>query len=550
MKPASARILVVDDHEPGRYAKSRILRGLGYTVVEAGSGHEALEEVTAQPPDLVLLDVRLPDIDGLTVCHQIKSALPQVTVVQTSSARVDATDRVAALGSGADSYLVEPIDPHELIAVVQALLRMRAAEQEVRRLNDNLQARAAARADELAEANRQLGMERSERRKTEEVLWHVQKLEAVGQLTGGVAHDFNNLLTVITGNLELLWEALSGTRKLSKARLGQLLQSALAAADHGAKLTQQLLAFARRSLLHVEVADLNAIIQRSVDLLRRALGEAVTLEFTPGAELWPCVIDPVKFEAALLNLAVNAHDAMPLGGCFAIQTQNVELSTQESGAVSDIAPGRYVGIVVSDTGMGMEPAVLERIFEPFFTTKDVGRGSGLGLSQFYGFIKQSDGHVTVESTPGAGTTFRLYLPFSSELPQTELPSATVDMASRGRERILVVEDNQNVREVVVELIQDLGYSVLVARDGKEALNLLRGDLPIDLLFTDIVMPNGMDGLALADAARALDARLKIILTSGYAARNGASATSIDFPLILKPYRREDLARVLRDTLDR
>jgi CheY-like chemotaxis protein len=197
----------------------------------------------------------------------------------------------------------------------------------------------------------------------------------------------------------------------------------------------------------------------------------------------------------------------------------------------------------------MEPAVLERIFEPFFTTKDVGQGSGLGLSQLYGFIKQSDGHVTVESTPGGGTVFRLYFPYSSELPQTEFPPDAPDTASRGRERILVVEDNEDVREVVVELIRDLGYSVLVARNGREALSLLRSDVPIDLLFTDIVMPNGIDGVALADAARALGKRLKIVLTSGYAAGLDADARSIDVPLILKPYRREDLARLLRDTLD-
>jgi signal transduction histidine kinase len=541
----AARILVVDDHEAGRYAKSRLLRAAGYHVVETATGHAALERVTVVPPDLVLLDVRLPDIDGFAVCRQIKTAVPQVTILQTSSARADATDRAAALDIGADSYLVEPIEPAELLAVVRALLRMRAAEQEVRRLNEDLEARAAARALELEEANRQLDAERRERRKTEDVLWHIQKLEAFGQLSGGVAHDFNNLLTVIIGNLELAREALTDSRRLPKEHVANQLLAALSAAEHGADITQRMLAFARQSLLRVEAVHLDALIAGSMDLLRQAVGEAITCELTPAASLWPCVIDPIQFEAAMLNLAVNARDAMPDGGRLRIELKNISAGANRADRPAEMKPGRYVSIAVSDTGVGMERAILERIFEPFFTTKEPGRGVGLGLSQVYGFVKQSDGHIAVESIQGTGSTFRLFFPYSSAVPETASVSDPVRVAgSEGREKILVVEDNEQVRDVVVELIKDLGYDVVVAGDGNEALKALRTDTAIRLVFTDIVMPHG-NGVALAKAVAALDKKVKVVLTSGYPART----LPTNLPLVSKPYRREVLARVLRETLD-
>lgn len=546
----AARILVVDDHEAGRYVKSRLLRAAGYCVVEADTGHTALEQVTVHPPDLVLLDVGLPDIDGFTVCRQIKTAIPQVTVLQTSSGRVDATDRAAALDLGADSYLADPIDPHELLATVRALLRMRAAEQEVRRLNENLEERAAVRALELAEANRQLEAERHERRRAEDILWHAQKLEAVGQLSGGVAHDFNNLLTVVIGNLELAHEAFAGSRKLPKEQVANLLLAALSAAEHGAKITQQMLAFARRTLLRVEVAHLDALIDRSMDLLQRALGEAITFECIPAAPLWPCVLDPIQFEAAMLNLAVNARDAMPDGGSLRIELKNISVGAHRADMPADMMPGRYVSVAVSDTGIGMETAILDRVFEPFFTTKEPGRGVGLGLSQVYGFVKQSDGYITVESVQGTGTTFRLYFPYASAVPEVASVSDPAGIAgSEDRERILIVEDNEQVRDVVVELIEDLGYDVVVAGDGHEALKVLRADDAIKLVFTDIVMPNGMSGVALAKAVAALNKRVKVVLTSGYPHRAGSHSIPIDLPLVTKPYRRELLARVLRETLD-
>jgi len=287
MTADAVTILVVDDDDAGRYVKAHILASNGYEVSEAAFGHTAIDQVAASPPDLVLLDVKLPDINGIEVCQHIKAAFPQVAVLQTSSALISAHDRAAALNGGADSYLIEPIEPDELVAVVKALLRMHKAEQELRQLNETLEARIAERAGALGEANRLIEVERANRRRAEEVLWHTQKLEAVGQLTGGVAHDFNNLLTIITGNLDMLQDVIAGTRKLPRERQLRLVDAAQNAVEHGAHLTQQLLAFARRSVLDAETVDLNAVISDSEDFLRRALNEAISLKVAYSPDLWP-----------------------------------------------------------------------------------------------------------------------------------------------------------------------------------------------------------------------------------------------------------------------
>jgi signal transduction histidine kinase len=546
----AARILVVDDDAGGRYVKAHILAGQGYSVAEADRGYSALAQIAAAPPDLVLLDVKLPDVDGVEVCRRIKADFPQVVVLQTSSALVSAQDRAAALDCGADSYLIEPIEPDELIAIVKALLRMRQAEQELRLLNETLEARVAERAAELGEATRRLEVERANRDRAEEVLWHAQKLEAVGQLTGGVAHDFNNLLTVITASLDMLREVVAGSRKLPAERQLKLVDAAQSAADHGAQLTRQLLAFARRSVLDAKPVDLNAVISGFGDFLRRALGETISLDVAYAPDLWPCHVDRVQFEAALINLVVNARDAMPRGGELRIRTGNAETGDPGPGAPGDCAeqgrkPAAYVYVSVSDNGVGMAADVAERAFEPFFTTKAVGQGSGLGLSQVYGFVTQSGGQVTIQTAPAAGSTFTLYLPRSEGVPEAHNPAVepAPDPGS-GRETILVVEDNIELLEITVALISDLGYNVLVAADGVEALGLLRGDTPIDLLFSDVVMPHGISGVALAAEAQRINQDLEILLTSGYPELRGADHGSGGFPILAKPYRRDDLARML------
>jgi CheY-like chemotaxis protein len=301
-----ASILVVDDDEGGRYVKAHTLTRQGYAVSEAALGEAALEQIATSVPDMVLLDVRLPDGDGVELCRRIKAAYPHITVLQTSSALLSAQDRALALEAGADSYLIEPIEPDELVAVVRALLRMRHAEQALRQMNDDLEIKVIERTGELAEAHRMLMSEQAGRREAESILWHTQKLEAIGKLTGGIAHDFNNLLTIVSGNLELLETVLTGERQIDRPR--RLIHSALRAVQHGAQMTQQLLAFARQGMLHEQTIDLNTTIGGMTDFLRRTLGDGVSLEFIPAAGLWLSRIDPVQLEAAILNLAINARD--------------------------------------------------------------------------------------------------------------------------------------------------------------------------------------------------------------------------------------------------
>jgi signal transduction histidine kinase len=551
MSEATATILVVDDDDGGRYLKAHVLRKQGYRVTEASSGMAAIEQCCAGAPDLVMLDVMLPDIDGIEVSRRIKTAHPGIVVLQTSAAVTSSHDRATALEGGADGFLVEPIEPEELLATARSLLRMHGAEQALRRLNESLELLVAERTRELTEANRRLEVESAELRKTEEVLWHTQKLEAVGQLTGGIAHDFNNLLAVIVGSMEMIQAAFESGGELPRAKILRLLKASEAATGRATKLTQQLLAFARRSTFTLDIVSLDEVLVACEPFLRRALGEANVLDLNFEPDLWCARIDTSQFEAAMLNLVVNARDAMPQGGQVEITTGNVVISATEARRSPDLTAGAYVLVRVADTGSGMDPDVAAHAFEPFFTTKDVGKGTGLGLSQVYGFIKQSGGHVVIDSSPGVGTTFRLYLPKCDEVrrvgdDERRAPGAT----PTGHETVLVVEDNAEVLELAVNTIGDLGYRVLTAADGPSALDIVRGDATIDLLFSDVVMPGGMNGFELVNKARAIRAGLRALVTSGYANVHRPGANRPDVPLLLKPYRRGDLAQCIRMALDR
>lgn len=540
------RILIVDDHEATRYVKSRLLRSHGYAVSEASLGRDALALAATEKPDLILLDVKLPDVSGIKVCREIKSRFPHVIVLQTSAAFTGVADRTRALDGGADSYLVEPIEQDELIATVRALLRMRNAEQRTRRINRDLAETVAERTHELAHASRRLAEETADRRQAEAALWHAQKLDLIGQLTGGIAHDFNNLLMVISGNLELLHEAFDGHVKLPSAEMRQLLGNAELAAEHAAKITQQLLAFARRSTLTEETVCFTDLLAVSESFLRRVAGEAIDVGFVSASGLWHCRVDVVQLEAAILNLVVNARDAMPRGGKLNIEVMNVSVATASEEAMRGVSIGDYVRIVVSDTGQGMSAEVVERVFEPFFTTKEVGKGSGLGLSQVYGFVKQSGGHILIDSMPGKGTAISLFLLRS--LPSAELPG-TADTQPRhapgGSETVLIVDDNMEVREVMAVIVGSLGYDVLTAAGATEALGAIRGQCGIDLLVSDIVMSGGISGLELARQARALRPGLPVLLMSGYPA---GSVENCTFPILQKPYRRDQLALQIRAAL--
>ena len=384
----------------------------------------------------------------------------------------------------------------------------------------------------------------TERRKTAEQLQQAQKMETAGHLAGGVAHDFNNLLTVIQGNLELLRERTAGQSEASR-----LADRALHAAGRSAELVSQLLLFSRRQFLKPQAVDVGALIGRTRDLLRSMMMETISVTISVPDNLWHAFADPAQLENALLNLALNARDAMPQGGTLSIAAENVELVSDLMLAVSGVAPGSFVHIRVADTGTGMSPEILQRAFEPFFTTKEVGKGSGLGLSMVYGFIKQSGGHIEIDSAPGRGTSVDLYLKKTEPERVAEASIGEVH-ARAGGETILVVEDNSEVREIAVRFLQELGYRVIEAPDGPAALAILESIQGIDLLFTDIVMPGAMSGVELARRATNLRPGIRHLFVTGYAEEiaPGGSAEVMGGEILTKPYRKDDLGRAVRDAL--
>lgn len=393
-----------------------------------------------------------------------------------------------------------------------------------------------------------IGRDMTDSVRLEQQLRQAQKMEAVGQLTGGVAHDFNNILTVITSTIEILAEAVEDDPKL--VAVAKLIADA---AERGAQLTQRMLAFARRQPLQARATDLNETVTRMASMLRRTLGEHVAVKTALADSLWDAWVDPAQVEDALLNLAVNARDAMPLGGQIVLETGNVHLDAEYAAQNLEVAPGDYVSVMVTDSGTGMTPDVLEHAFEPFFTTKDVGFGSGLGLSMVYGFVKQSRGHVKVYSEVGHGTSIKLYLPRARDGTgaATDIPVPSAEAHPVGRETILVVEDDAAVRAVAVGILQSLGYRVREAEDGVLALDMLQMPGDIDLLFTDLIMPNGLSGQDLLRLAREQRPGLKVLFTSGYSEHfiDGRGDIEQIAPLLSKPYRRQNLAIAIRSALD-
>jgi signal transduction histidine kinase len=378
------------------------------------------------------------------------------------------------------------------------------------------------------------------RRLMQEQLHQSQKMESVGQLTGGIAHDFNNLLMVVSGNLELIEDA------TDIGRVRQFAAAARRASDGGAKLTAQLLAFSRRQKLNPKLVDANQLISEFQGLIRQAVGGGCEVKLRADEQLWRCHVDPSLLETALLNLALNARDATPDGGVLELETRNVVL---DEGVVAGCLPGSYVRLSVADTGCGMPPEVRDRVFEPFFTTKEIGKGTGLGLSMVYGFVRQSGGHIAIESTPGAGTTVALYLPKATQKPDAGVEVIQPQAIPQGSERILVVEDNADILEVTSAMLTTFGYRVVCARNGAEAIQMLESGQEFELLFSDVVMPNGMNGVELAREARRFNKGIKVLLTSGYAGDVLERHRAVDeFPIIDKPFRVADLARRLRSIL--
>jgi len=388
----------------------------------------------------------------------------------------------------------------------------------------------------------------TESKSQQEQLIHAQKIEAIGQLTGGIAHDFNNLLAVIIGNLQLLDKPLrENTRLHGRVKLG------LEAAQSGAELTRRLLAFARRQPLEPKLVQVNDLLSLMIPLMERTLGEAIKIRVRRSDNPSPVNVDRSQLENAIFNLAINARDAMPDGGAISIVTGDVTLDRQYASSHPHVSPGRYVMIAVTDSGTGMTPEVMKRAFEPFFTTKQPGRGTGLGLSMVHGFVKQTGGHIELYSEPGHGTSVKIYLPQAEDgVVIKSDPASAQDEVPEGSERILVVDDNAHVRATMVSILESLGYEVFEADSGTAALAVLEKDRGIDLVFSDIVMPGGMNGFALAEEVGKQYPEAKVLLTSGFADIGSGPRTSAGEgrAWIGKPCERDTLARKIREVLRR
>jgi signal transduction histidine kinase/CheY-like chemotaxis protein len=475
---------------------------------------------------------------------ELAGRCPFLLPLMNAEAEAAASKGVAAAAQDAErreTLLAQALDRsrRELAAnsveLQKALDKTESLNARLRDLNTSLESRVAA--------------EVAERMRIEESLRQAQKMEAIGQLTGGIAHDFNNLLQIVLGNLESLQRHLPE----EPARLRRSVQNALTGARRAAVLTQRLLAFSRRQPLAPRPADPNRLVAGMSDLLGRTLGETIQLETVLAAGVWQIEVDLNQLEAAILNLAVNARDAMPDGGKLTIETSNAHLDRAYVANNAEVRTGQYVAICVSDTGTGMSEETITRAFEPFYTTKEVGKGTGLGLSMVYGFVKQSGGHIKVYSELGHGTTFRIYLPRLLGSRREEEIADSTELVPEGlaTETILVVEDNDDVRAQTVEALRELGYRVLEAHDGPSALRLLERQRAVDLLFTDVVLPSGMTGPVLADHARKISPTISVLFTTGYARNAIVHQGRLDpgVQLLTKPFEFADLAAKVRDMLD-
>ncbi len=386
-------------------------------------------------------------------------------------------------------------------------------------------------------------------RETEEALRQAQKMEAVGQLTGGIAHDFNNLLTGIIGSLDLI------QRRIDDGRLedlGRFMEAATTSAGRAAALTHRLLAFARRQSLDPKAVDVNGLVDSMGDLLRRTLGEQVELDIALAPDAWPAFGDSGQLENAVLNLAINARDAMPGGGKLTMETANTHLDLGYTSRHEDLKPGDYTVLSVTDTGVGMTPEVIAKAFDPFFTTKPIGQGTGLGLSMIYGFARQSGGHARIYSEVGQGSTVRLYLPrFAGEAPGDAAEQDRPDLARGAGETVLVVEDDAAVRLLVVEVLSELGYAAIEAHDGPAALPILESDQRIDLMVSDVGLP-GLNGRQVAEIGRQHRPGLKVLFVTGYAENAAVRSGFLDpeMEMITKPFALDQLAAKIREMIER
>ena len=410
---------------------------------------------------------------------------------------------------------------------------------------------------ELRQRTEALAEETRVRKDAQAILAQTQKMESIGQLAGGIAHDFNNLMTVVIGNLDSAERRLARGGPADASSIGRPIAAAMQGARRAASLTQRLLAFSRQQVLSPQQVDLNRLVASLSEMLTRTVGETIAVETILGSGLWPTFVDVSQLENAIVNLVVNARDAMPSGGRITIETANASLDEAYCRQFGDVAPGQYALLSVSDTGTGISPEHLSKVFEPFFTTKSASMRTGLGLAMIYGFVKQSKGHIRIYSEVGHGTTAKIYLPRmigaarAKSVPAAARGESAQSPTARPGEVVLMVEDDEDVLDSTVTLLRELGYSVLAARNGAAALAQLRGSERVDILFTDVVLPQGMNGRALAIEAAALRPTLPVLFTTGYA-RNAIihdGRLDPDVQFLAKPYTQQDIAQKLRAVLD-
>jgi len=533
-------ILLVDD-QPGKLLGYEvILSELGENLIKAGSANEALEQLLKNDVAVVLIDVCMPDLDGFELAAMIREhpRFQKMAIIFVSAIQVTDLDLLRGYAAGAVDYVPVPVVPDLLRAKVRVFAELYRKTRQLETLNAELERRVAERTAELAQANSELEHRVEERTREREAalaqVHEMRKVESLGQLTGGVAHDFNNLLMAVLGNLELVRKFLPSDPKIRR-----LIDGAIQGAERGATLTKRMLAFARRQELKPETVDVPNLVDSMVEMLRRSLGPGIQIKTDFETDLPPTRVDPNQLELALLNLALNARDAMPLGGRLTISAHRERIG---AGDVPGLQPGDYVCIAERDTGEGMDEVTLKRATEPFFTTKGAGRGTGLGLSMVDGLVAQSGGAMRITSQQGAGSTVELWLPVAeAEAIERPRPVAPQRVQESRCCRVLVIDDDPIVLAGTAAMLEDLGHTATEVGSAEQGLKILQSDASIDLVITDHAMP-GMTGTELAKRIRRKWPELPVIIATGYAELPGELDPSV--PRLSKPYRQQDLAAVV------
>jgi len=554
-------VLIVDDISENLYFLEALLKGNGFEVRTAGNGAEALELARNAPPDMIVSDILMPVMDGYALCRECKAddRLRRIPFIFYTATYTEKKDEALALCLGAARFVIKPQDPEALMAVIHEVLTdvrnggiqsgADAPQDEellLREYNQVLFNKLEKKMADLEQANRELEQKIVEQKRTEEQLRQAQKMEAIGRFSAGIAHDFNNILTIIFGYCTMMQMNMSCDDS-TREKTGHI----LAAAERAANLTRSLLTFSRKEELKLEQINLNNSIRNVETFLRRIIGEDITLIISLNEEDIEIVADHGHIEQVLMNLATNARDAMPDGGIFSIGTEIVVIDETFIKMHGYGTPGRYAVISVADNGVGMDAATRQHIFEPFFTTKETGHGTGLGLSIIYGIIEQHKGHLTVYSEPGQGATFRIYLPLMQGDSSVSNAKTCHQEIPCGHETILVVDDEEAIREYLELFLTQLGYIVFLARDGQEAIDAFREKkYAVDLVLMDVILPN-KNGREAALEIRKIKSDIKIVFTSGYPYDlvHGRKLLEEGEQLLMKPLTPTELAVKLRATLD-